>query len=347
MSEERFIELATKYLSNEASKEETASLYSYLEQDEYYTLFSQIKEKWNDNIGNNQQPVFDLEKSLNLLETKIKAVEPAFRINKKPITDNLFSKNPIFVKIAASIAFFLVLTTAAIYFSGILETKKSVIAWYERTTKMGEKSIVTLLDGTSITLNADSKLKYPRKFDGTTREVVLEGEAFFEVAHDPSHPFIVHAANISTTVLGTRFNVSAFNNDGEISVSLVEGSVKVATDNAQKGVVVLSPTQQLVYDKENETSKVELFNNQEAVGWKNNILVFKDETLEKVFVVLERTYGVKFELADKSLKKKRIKADFKNESLWTVVEVLKRATGLESKSVLENNEVKKIVFYKK
>jgi len=214
---------------------------------------------------------------------------------------------------------------------------------------MGEKSIVTLLDGTTITLNADSKLKYPVRFGEDSREVILEGEAFFEVAPDANKPFVVHTGNISTTDLGTKFDVSAFPNEETIRISLEEGKVNVSTHTVapQKGDVILSPTQQLIYNKENESSTIEQFDMQKALGWKDNILIFDNEPLSRALKPLERYFGVTFDIADRSLANRKIKANFKNESFWTVVKVLEKATGLSYTTIKERNELKKIVFYEK
>jgi ferric-dicitrate binding protein FerR (iron transport regulator) len=214
---------------------------------------------------------------------------------------------------------------------------------------MGEKIIVTLLDGTKITLNADSKLKYPMRFGEESREVYLEGEAYFEVTHNNQKPFVVHTADVLTTDLGTKFNICAFPNEESITVSLEEGKVEVSTgiSGTKKNDVFLSPTQQLIYNKEEETNRIEQFDFQKAIGWKDNVLIFDDETLSKVLISLERSFGVKFEIADQSLANRTIKANFKNESFWTVVNVLEKATGLTYKTSRENNEFKKVVFYKK
>ncbi|NJD21706.1 MAG: DUF4974 domain-containing protein [Melioribacter sp.] len=233
---------------------------------------------------------------------------------------------------------------------GIFDRKvQTEISWNEKTTKMGEKWIVSLSDGSRIILNADSKLKYPEHFTNSSREVFLEGEAYFEIHHDTTNPFIVHSGNLSTKVLGTKFNVSAFPNEKEISVSLVEGKVEVAKKEAdsEERIVILKPRQQLVYNKVKEISTFDQFDEQTAVGWKDNKLVFRKEPFASVLVKLERTYGVKFELQDKSFSSQKITANFQNESLWTVSESLKKLTGLQYKTVKENNVTKKIVFYKK
>jgi Fe2+-dicitrate sensor, membrane component len=223
------------------------------------------------------------------------------------------------------------------------------MTWNEKKTVMGEKIIVTLLDGTSITLNADSKLKYPVRFGEESREVALQGEAYFEITHDADKPFIVHTGDVSTIDLGTKFNVKAFPNDKNITVSLEDGKVKVSARDrrAEKKEIILAPTQQFVYNKEDETSTIESFDFQKTSGWKDNILVFDNEPLSNVLIPLERYFGVKFEIADQSLASRLVKANFRNESFWTVVKVIEKATGLTYKTTKENNELKKIVFYEK
>ncbi|MCX6174213.1 MAG: FecR domain-containing protein [Ignavibacteriales bacterium] len=350
MSEERFLELAAKYLSKEASNEERASLYNYLEQDEYYNLFTHLKNEWEKARAAKPETEFNIESGFEKLTQKIQMEEPSFSFDQKknqPKRKLLF--NPALLKYAASIAFFIVLVTGTLYISGVFKQKPAVIAWNEKHTIMGEKYLATLSDGSTITLNADSKLKYPTHFTNGTRDIYLEGEAYFEVKHDSSKPFIVHSGNISTTVLGTKFNVSAFPNEKNIAVSLVEGSVKVSKEEAGavENIVMLQPDQQLVYNKEREIGTVEQFDLQEATGWKENKLVFRKEPFANVLVKLERIYGVKFELQDKSFRNQKITANFQNESLWTVSESLRKLTGLQYKTIKENNVTKKIIFFKK
>lgn len=350
MSEERFLELAAKYLSNEVSNEERASFYNYLEKDEYYNLFTHLKDEWEKAGMLPVESEFSIESGIEKLIQKIKKVEPSFSFDhKKNHTQSRFLFNPTLLKYAASIAFLLVLATGILYVSGIFKQKPVVITWNEKRTIMGEKWIVTLLDGSRVTLNADSKLKYPIRFTNGTRDIYLEGEAYFEVQHDSSKPFIVHSGNLSTTVLGTKFNVSAFPNEKNIAVSLVEGSVKVSKEKAgtAENIVMLQHDQQLVYNKEKEISTVGQFDILDVTGWKDNKLIFRKEPFANVLVKLVRTYSVKFELQDKSFSNKKITANFQNESLWTISETLKKLTGLHYKTIKENNETKRIVFFKK
>jgi ferric-dicitrate binding protein FerR (iron transport regulator) len=143
--------------------------------------------------------------------------------------------------------------------------------------------------------------------------------------------------------------VNAFKNSSEISISLVEGRVKVTNkeENGIKGNVLLVPNQKLVYNLNEDLSKIKDFDFQEEVGWKDNILVFRDEPLEEVFVRLERAYGIKFELQSKSHQILKITTRFDNSPLKTVSEVIKKLTGLEYRNVTDQNVITKVIFYKK
>ncbi len=333
MSKPEFEKLVDKYLKRECLPDEEILLEKYLDS------FQNNNANWNENeLGDKQ-----------VIEGKIysELIEKIKNKDRNAIQKVLYS--PYLVKIAASIILFITISTGVLFISGVFNKKPLALAWHEKNTKMGEKFIVTLIDGTNITLNADSKLKYPVRFGEDAREVYLEGEAYFEVTHDAKKPFIVHTEDISTTDIGTTFNISAFPNENNIEVSLVDGAVKVSTNAAgfRKGDVILEPTQQLIYNKEDETNKIKTFDDQKTSGWKDNVFIFDNEPLSKVFVDLERAFGVKFELTDKSFSSKKIKANFKNASLWTITEVIRKATGLQYKTVKENNETKRIVFYKK
>ncbi|MGA7162094.1 MAG: FecR domain-containing protein [Bacteroidota bacterium] len=211
----------------------------------------------------------------------------------------------------------------------------------------GEKSVLVLSDGSQVTLNADTKLKYPDRFDGTNREVYLEGEGYFVVQHISVHPFVVHAGNLSTTVLGTTFNVSAYPESKTIAVSLLEGKVKVTSN--EKGTVdktvVLEPKEQLLYDKEKNVGSFGLFDSLESVGWKDNIYKFVDEPLGKVFSQLERAYGIKFKITDQPVLVQRITVKFEKNSLQTVVDVMKSLTGLNYRLVRGDGKVQEVVFF--
>jgi transmembrane sensor len=307
--------------------------------DKYLASFPKEGLEWDENLHGEKH----LEKDKIYLNIKRK-----IRFEEKNIILRAFYSSALVKAAALVIAMFVL--GAGIYL--LVRTPvqvPAVIAWNERTTLPGEKAIITLNDNSKIILNAASKLKYPLRFTGNSREIYLEGEAFFEVSHDSSKPFIVHSSNITTTVLGTKFNINAYKPENEISVSLLEGKVKVSNQKmtGAEDIMLLKPAQQLIYNKSNEISEVVNFDVQKETGWKDNILKFKNEPLDKVFVVLERAFGVKFELDMKGQAKPKISATFKNDSIQTILTVLKNLTDLQYKIERENNVIKKVKFYKK
>jgi ferric-dicitrate binding protein FerR (iron transport regulator) len=191
-------------------------------------------------------------------------------------------------------------------------------------------------------------LRYPDSFSGNSRDIYLTGEAYFEVTHNDKQKFNVHSAGYSTTVLGTKFNVSAFPDEENITISLLEGKVKISPDHnkgieAQKNIF-LSTNQQWVYNQNNKQSEINSFNHEKAIGWKDNIMTFENVPLEKVFTKLERAYGVKFQL-DGNSKNQNITTKFNGDSIWLVAEVIKRTTGLQCRSITKNNIPGTFIFY--
>ncbi len=349
MNEDRFIQLATRYLSKEASAEEIRLLLSLRKNNTYAALFAKIDEQWNKLKMRDPGFEYDVDRGLQRLTEKIRQSNPAFQWDIHAQQKYHFMHRPIHFRIAASAAALMLIIAGTFFLSRFLKQKPDTIAWNEKRTMMGEKIIFTLLDGTKITLNADSKIQYPVRFGEESREVVLQGEAYFEILHNAGKPFVVHTGNISTTDLGTKFDIKAFPRENNITVSLEEGNVEVSANQSITGrkKMMLAPAQQLVYRKEDESSTIEPCDIQKAIGWKDNILMFDNEPLSSVFISLERYFGVKFEIANSTLAERRIKADFKNESLWTVVKVIEKATGLSCRTEMEKNDIKKIVFYEK
>ena len=143
----------------------------------------------------------------------------------------------------------------------------------------------------------------------------------------------MHSENLTTTDLGTKFDVSAYPDNKTIAVSLLEGKVKISSDEKGKidKIVVLKPKQELLYDKENNVSSFGVFDSLEAVGWKDNIYKFENEPLGEVLSKLERAYGVKFRISDQSVSEQKITVKFERNSLQTVVDVIKSLTGLDYK----------------
>ncbi len=199
--------------------------------------------------------------------------------------------------------------------------KEQPLILEETITRAAERKIITLGDGSVITLNNDSRIKYPKVFSDTLREVYLEGEAFFEVAKNKLKPFVVKTGKLSIKVLGTSFNIKHYSADQNINVVVATGKVGIKA-LGQRKTWLLSPGNQLLYDTLTGSVSQNLVDPTAYTAWRRSELIFKDEKLEEICKKLERWYDVKISIHSTRLKNKRISLKQKNESLSTVLKLL-------------------------
>jgi len=174
------------------------------------------------------------------------------------------------------------------------------------TTPRGGQFIVTLPDGSKVMLNAGSSMKYPTSFaKSLTRKVELSGEAYFEITKDTKHPFIVATDLQEVEVLGTHFNVSAYNDEASVKTTLLEGSVKVTPSlqgtKQSPGSIILKPNEQSSLTKNN--IQIKQVDTDEAVAWKSGEFLFRNEPLESIMRKISRWYDVKVVYEDQALAK--------------------------------------------
>ncbi|MBE9586648.1 FecR family protein [Mucilaginibacter sp. JRF] len=167
--------------------------------------------------------------------------------------------------------------------------KSDAIAYNTIITPRGGQYEVMLPDGTSVWLNSASSLKYPVAFAGSERHVELNGEAYFEVAKDKNMPFTVNSGNVNIRVIGTHFNIAAYDDDPSTKTTLLEGSVKLSTANE---AVVLTPGQQGVAENGSHNITTKTVNVQDAIAWKNGYFSFKKENIQCAMRKISRWYDV-------------------------------------------------------
>lgn len=148
---------------------------------------------------------------------------------------------------------------------------------------------LVLADGTRVWLNSASSLKYPIAFYGKERKVELSGEAYFEVAKNPSKPFTVSVNGISVKVLGTHFNVMAYEDEKDVTTTLLEGSVKLMHHDHQ---ALLKPGQQGMLNNQQTAFNIKNVDVDDAVAWKNGFFVFNDEDIQTIMKRISRWYDV-------------------------------------------------------
>lgn len=226
----------------------------------------------------------------------------------------------------------------------------------------GGRSKLVLSDGSTVWLNAGSKLSYPDVFTGDKRVVSLEGEAFFDIARHVDMPFYVHAGKVTVKVLGTKFDVKAYQGDAGVSTTLISGKVQVMLDDEPDKKIILTPNEKLtVMNAAAGLGDTDVAKAGEAGGggnelhylvqgvpkagddslpetaWVENRLVISNETFEEVARVLERRYDVQIEISDARLSQEHVSGVFEKETIQQVLDILKMTTkftySIEGKKV--------------
>ena len=202
------------------------------------------------------------------------------------------------------------------------------------TTPRGKDCHLTLSDGTRVWLNADSKLEFPEQFRGARRTVRLSGEAYFEVAKDSRHPFVVETEYLTTTVLGTSFNVRAYT-VSDASVTLVEGRVQVASPTVRKPVV-LKPGQRL--DVVGSRFSMNTVNTYAYTQRKEGFFYFPDDTMRQIMVELGRWYNKAVVFEDASHMNLRL--HFVAERTQSLAEIVNSLSEMDGVNIeLGSNEI--------
>ena len=239
----------------------------------------------------------------------------------------------IFTRIAA-VLFLPLLITSLLYLNqkASLFSSDSDLQYAELHAPAFARVNLYLADSTRVWLNNGSKLKYPMDFSGRDRKVFLEGEAYFDVRKDPSHPFYVETGDIKIHVTGTRFNVSNYIEDEDIITTLEEGKVLVRlTGQGRKSPVIheLLPSRQLIFMKENRDVKLRTVNTEKYTSWKEGHLYLKDDPMPEVRKKIERWYNVEIVIEDPVIMEYRYTGRFHQETLEKVLRMMAVATPIK------------------
>jgi hypothetical protein len=304
MDKKYLSQLLARYMKGEASAEEIRFV------ETYYKLFEStpglldtLSEEEKSLLQKNIKA--DLFKTLSLNENTDQAVIiPLYKRYKK-----LIAAAGIIIILIGS---FLIYTTRLKYKQNELALNNpgstiSVLAALD-TTHL-QNRVISLPDGSSVVLSAGSRLHYSSDFNtAKNREVFLEGEAFFDVQHNPAKPFIVHTGKLETRVLGTAFNIRAVKGEKNITVTVKRGKVRVSDE--QKIIGDITPAQQIIYDEENVTAQQQAVADESYMKWKDSELFIDNLTLSEAAKILEDKYHVTIIVNDKDINTARFTATF-------------------------------------
>ena len=199
----------------------------------------------------------------------------------------------------------------------------------EISTSQGETTTINLADGTSVFLGPESRLTYPKKFDAATREVSIEGEAFFDVAKNPAKPFIVHTGDVSTKVLGTSFKVNA-HKDLPLSVSLVTGKVELLRNENgdSRMLAALTPGKRVDYDAASGSVELSDFHTEDIARWKEGQLIFRGSPFNEIRRSIESWYGVRITVENPAWENKKLQLFINGKNdINEALETIRSTTG--------------------
>ncbi|MFY0650730.1 MAG: FecR family protein [Cyclobacteriaceae bacterium] len=200
----------------------------------------------------------------------------------------------------------------------------------DKLTAAGQNLTIRLPDGSQVKLNAESSISYPEIFSDSIREIHLNGEAFFEVEKDTTKPFIIHSDNIKTIVKGTSFNINAYSVNHDIEVAVESGIVEVVNKHNLSNRVLLNKHEAVAFSKESSTLNLVSYSNN-MTTWKDGIITFEKASFEEITTVLQRWYGVTFDVKKEVDMGDGFVGKYEDQSLKAVIESISYAGGFSYK----------------
>jgi len=309
MQKEECIEIFERYIQNQATSDEIKRLSLWIKNNQEISL-------WLEQQIMMSSSSIDADIQIRMLRNIEAEIDNKGREIDETQNPNRFQLNK-WLRVAAMFILPL-LTAAGMYFfmSPNQASKAPLVVAVER----GQKANITLPDGSKVWLNSQSKLTYSDNFNIKKRELQLDGEAYFEVAHNLKKPFIVYSNDIAVEALGTAFSVKAYNEDNLISSILMRGKVRVTTPD---GEAVLLPNDRILYDKTTRKKNLSSVTNAtDFTGWIHNELRFENESLSEIAKSIQRVYNVEIIFKSENLKNQRYTGTINNNSLESVLNIL-------------------------
>jgi len=346
MDNDRIWNLIAKKLSGEASPDDLRELESILRFDpELHYSLEALHDMWKKQIEQDaSQSEIAFQKHMERMHSMgVDMGNPSAgsSLDEFPDSPNRYQK----WKMLALVAFGFLLLFLGFHFltvqNPVAPAQKP--SW-EVVTRNGSKTNLLLPDGTTVWLNAGSRLSYDSLYGTNLREVTLSGEAYFDVVRNPKKPFIIHTGKINIRVLGTVFNVKSYPEEKTIETSLIKGSIEVSFSSQPSKKIILKPNQKLIIDKTEIISapstspgivvsdpliSIEHLNRIGSdssiteTGWMENRLYFDDMSFRDLLHSMERKYGVSFKMNDSVLNTIHFTGSFQNETVPQALDALR------------------------
>ena len=320
-----YLDLITKKLSSEISTEEDQKLQIWLDDDpNNQAIFDSYLATWSDMDKVQGKTSKDIDIEWARLQRAIDSDEASDQVKERILIPKLY-------RYAATLLVLAISAFTVYYFINVKGTEQLVAL-----SKIQE---VELSEGSIVTVNTNSKLSYPKKFQKDKREVALSGEAYFEVAKDTERPFIINAGKINVEVLGTSFNVKAYEDQGQIEVTVSSGKVAVYPDEKPYEKVILVKGQKAIFYKSSTRIEKTLNENINFDSWKTREIIFENTPMPEVIRIINEIYKSDLMLVGTQLNDCPVTTTFNDQTLESVLKVLESTLDLKITKIGKKIEV--------
>jgi len=322
-----YVDLIIRYLAGEASEDEIRELSSWIKADpDHALLFREHRATWIALEKSRLDESIDIDRAWSDIESRLISPLSETRRNFRIVPvhaekPSIRSGLPFLLRIAAIMVIFAI----PVYLLFRFVVKPDVIQLTAQADLVESK----LPDGSSVTLNSGSTLEYPVAFNGDKRQVSLTGEAYFEVTHDKTKPFIISSGDVRIKVLGTSFYVNTNTSGEKMEIVLTTGRVLISFDDGQTESRYLSPGEKAEVTTSRKNISITVNSDPNYLAWKTHRMVFADNDLGQVVAILNKTYHSNIRVAPGKLAQCRITATFDKQSLESVLRVLKATLDIE------------------
>lgn len=331
--------LFAKYLKRSCTPEEVEELIALMQNPEATEgLKGPMLALWHRAQGDRQEYPVDWDKmysAVSKTEDDLQSIHRR-RNNRQPVIGLSLTWNRV-------AAVFILITVISAAYWGLTQKgntragkQPAGLASADRPSMLNKKQILHLPDGSTVILNADSKLDYPAAFAGKTREVYLSGEAYFDIVHAPGKPFLVHTGKITTRVLGTAFDIKAYPAEETIEVTVTHGKVQVLKENRELGL--LTDNQQIHLSRLSEDYSLKEVDVKPIISWKPEEVRFDDMTMLDAATRIGQRFNVSVEFVNPAIKGCRVTATFYEDDMLN--EIMTVICGVsQSNFTILNNKV--------
>jgi len=313
----------TNYLAGECSQAEELVISGLIESDsDYRTTFIELSKIWNQAATTTVNDSYDIEQAWDKVSQRT-SHQPLKVTHRRNLNQLSLKRITLY---AANVAAVLLIGFFVIQYIN----KDIPVKTFASLQK--NAAPINLADGSHIVLNSNSELKFPEKFGSHNREVYFWGEAFFEIASDPTRPFVIETGEARVQVVGTSFNLRAIPNTGITEVVVNSGTVLfyyVDKNDQILGQITLQKGEKGTYTHATGKLTKSINDDLNFISWKTGTLVFSETPLDRVMEDIGKKYDVSFRISDPQLSKLKLTATFDNDSLEAVLEVVKLVHKLQ------------------